>query len=108
MATRFELVLPPVDLPPRGGSHEIHSSESHVRAIGEEALAEIARLESHLSCYQPASDVSWINAHAGRRAVKVAPELFALLRRCVELSEATAGAFDITVGPLMRAWHFDR
>jgi len=97
MATRFELVLPCVDLPSNRGSHE----------IAQEALAEIARLESHLSCHQPASDVSWINAYAGRRAVKVAPALFSLLQRCVALSEATDGAFDITVGPLMRAWEVD-
>ena len=32
------------------------------------------------------------------------PTLFALLQRCLALSAATAGAFDITVGPLMRAW----
>jgi len=89
MATRFELVL---DGP---------------RGAGEEALAEIVRLESRLSLYQPSSDVSWINAHAGHRPVKVESALFALLRRAIALSEATDGAFDITVGPLMRAWSFE-
>ena len=102
MATRFELVLPLADASPKGGRHEIGSHET-----AQEALAEIARLESHLSCFRPASDVSWINAHAGHRAVKVAPALFSLLERCVAVSEATEGAFDITVGPLMRAWRTD-
>lgn len=86
MATRFEVVL----FGPRGA--------------GEEALAEIARLDSRLSRFRPGSDVSWINAHAAHRAVKVEPALFALLRRATRLSDATAGAFDITVGPLMRAY----
>ena len=95
MATRFEIVL-------AGGEHD----DQRLRAIGEEALAEIARLETRLSAFQPASDISWINAHAERRAVKVEPRLFALLARCVELSQATDGAFDITVGPLMQAWKF--
>ncbi len=113
MATRFELVLPPDRLRQAyGGPPKLHaeaeggSYESRSRPIGEEALAEIVRLESRLSLYRPASDISWINAHAGHRAVKVEPTLFALLQRSVALSAATDGAFDITVGPLMRAWKF--
>lgn len=94
MATRFELVMP---IGSEGG-------EDRSRAIGEEALAEIVRLETRLSAFQAVSDISWINTHAGSRAVKVEPRLFALLQRCLALSAATSGAFDITVGPLMRAW----
>lgn len=96
MGTRFEIVLP--DARNQGG-YDIH-------AIAEEALAEIVRLDSRLSAYQPTSDISWINAHAAQRDVKVEPQLFALLQRCVELSHATDGGFDITMGPLMRAWKF--
>jgi len=88
MATRFELVY------------------WGPRAAGEEALAEIVRLDTRLSAYQGVSDISWINAHAGLHAVKVEPRTFALLQRCVELSGKTAGAFDITVGPLLHAWKF--
>ena len=88
MATRFELVY------------------WGPRAAGEEALAEIGRIEARLSAYHASSDVSWINAHAGMRAVKVEPRTFTLLQRCVELSEQTDGAFDLTVGPLLQAWKF--
>jgi len=116
MATRFELILvgaesPPISREERGqaecADQSVPGSQSaRLRAAGEEALAEIARVESRLSLYRPASDISWINAHAGHRAVKVEPTLFALLQRLVALSAATDGAFDITVGPLMRAWKF--
>jgi thiamine biosynthesis lipoprotein len=74
------------------------------RAAGEEALAEVVRLDTRLSAYHAASDVSWINGHAGLRAVKVEPRTFSLIERCCELSEETDGAFDITVGPLLQAW----
>ena len=94
MATRFELVLP---LAAAGDA-------TRLWAAGEEALAEIVRLEARLSAFRPASDISWINAYASERAVTVEPTIFALLQRCLALSAATAGAFDITVGPLMRAW----
>jgi thiamine biosynthesis lipoprotein len=76
------------------------------RAAGEEALAEIVRLEGKLSAFQSSSDIAWINAHAGLRAVKVEPRTLTLLQRCLELSEATDGAFDITVGPLLQTWKF--
>jgi thiamine biosynthesis lipoprotein len=93
MATRFELVL--------SGDDPVR-----LRAAGEEALGEIARLDRQLSFYRPDSDVSWINARAGGGPVRVEAELFALLDRCRALSAATDGAFDITVAPLMRAWGF--
>jgi thiamine biosynthesis lipoprotein len=97
MATRFELVFPSVSDAP---------AADRLHAVGEESLAEVARQEARLSAYRADSDIAWINAHASDRAVKVEPGLFALLTRCLALSEATAGAFDITVGPLMRVWQF--
>jgi thiamine biosynthesis lipoprotein len=93
MATRFELVL-------HGGDAE------RLRAAGEEALGEIARLDRQLSFYRPSSDITWINASAADGPVRVEPGLFALLERCTALSAATDGAFDVTVAPLMRAWGF--
>jgi thiamine biosynthesis lipoprotein len=92
MATRFELIVEGED-------------PGRLYAAGEEALAVITRLEARLSAFQPHSDISWINGRAGERPVKVEPRLFALLQRCVALSAATDGAFDITVGPLMQAWN---
>jgi thiamine biosynthesis lipoprotein len=91
MGTRFELVMYGAD-------------RVQLRAAGEEALAEIARLHRQLSRYDRASDISWINAHAASAPVVVEPQLFDLLDRCRRLSVATAGAFDITVGALMQAW----
>ncbi len=93
MATRFELVL-------RG------DDAVRLRAAGEEALAEIRRLEGQLSFYRPESEISRINARAGRAPVRVEPRLFRLLERAARLHALTDGAFDPTVGPLMRAWGF--
>ena len=93
MATRFELLLYGAD-------------EVRLRAAGEEALSEIERLEAQLSCYLTDSEISWINHRADLEAVRVEPRLFHLLKHCAAFSRATDGAFDITIGPLMRAWHF--
>ncbi|MCI0739900.1 MAG: FAD:protein FMN transferase, partial [Gemmataceae bacterium] len=56
--------------------------------------------------YRPDSEVAHLNARAGREWVQVEPALFRLLERAKELSAATRGAFDITIGPLMRCWGF--
>ncbi len=71
-----------------------------------EALAEVQRLDSELSNYQPDSAWSQVNRWAGERPVEVSPELFDLLAACLRYSHASEGAFDITVGPLMKVWGF--
>lgn len=93
MACRFELVLQGAD-------------EPWLRAVGEEALREIERLEAQLSIFRPDSDVSRINARAAREPVRVEPRLFQLLQLAMQVHRDTAWAFDLTVGPLMRAWGF--
>ena len=89
MATRFELLF---DGP---------------RAAGEEALDEIVRVEKRLNRHDPSSDVAWINGHAASHPIQVEPALFRLLQRAMTFSELTDGAFDVTVGPLMRVWKFE-
>lgn len=70
------------------------------------ALAEAQRLDRMLSNYKPASEWSGVNRDAGIRPVKVSAELFKLLSDCITYSEQSDGAFDITVGPLIKVWGF--
>ena len=70
------------------------------------AFVEARRLDQMLSNYKPESELSEVNHNAGERAVAVTPELFGLLAACVEYSRLSEGAFDITVGPLMKVWGF--
>ena len=93
MATRFEMVL--------HGERPVA-----LRAAAEEALDEIDRLEAQLSLYRPSSELSHLNAHAAHEAVVVEPGLFRLLLRARQAWEASGGAFDITVAPLLRCWGF--
>ena len=93
MATRFELLL--------------HGDDPvALRAAGEAALREIDRLEDQLSLYRPGSEIAQLNARAAREAVRVTPEVFALLQHARQLHAETGGAFDITIAPLVRCWGF--
>lgn len=93
MATRFEIVL-------HGPRPEA------LRAAAEEALAEVSRVEAWLSPYLPHSTLSRVHGDAHLRPVVVEPPVFGFLRLASDLVHATGGAFDPTVGPLLRAWGF--
>lgn len=72
------------------------------------AFDEIERIEEALSNYRPTSELSRINRLAGTQPVTTDPEVFHLLQTSFDYSRRSDGAFDITVGPLMRAWGFFR
>lgn len=77
-------------------------------AILEAALDEVDRIDRLMSHYKADSPLSRINREAGSRPVAVDPELFDFLAECLRFSRQSDGAFDITVGPLMKAWGFFR
>jgi thiamine biosynthesis lipoprotein len=72
------------------------------------AFDEIERVEEALSDYRPTSELSRINRLAANETVTTDPEVFKFLQTSMEFSRRSGGAFDITVGPLMRAWGFFR
>jgi thiamine biosynthesis lipoprotein len=77
-----------------------------MEAAADAAFDEVRRLDDLLSNYRPESEWSQVNQHAAERPVKISPELFQLLSACSEYSRESEGAFDISVGPLMKVWGF--
>ena len=59
-------------------------------------MAEMHRIDRLMSPYKDDSELSRINRDAGRRAVPVGAELFALIERSLQFSQMSDGAFDIT------------
>lgn len=93
MGTRFEFVL-------------VGEDEVHLRAAGEQAIAEIEDLHARLSCFSRASVVSHLNQHGFPGPVALDRETFDLLALARDIWRDSDGAFDITVAPLMRALGF--
>src|SRR3954470_1793728 len=73
-----------------------------------EALDLVESIESQLTVYRDDSEVVQINRRAADAAVAVEPRLFHLLEQAQRLHGETAGALDITSGPLSEAWGFSR
>jgi thiamine biosynthesis lipoprotein len=77
-----------------------------MEAATDAAFDEVSRLDAMLSNYRPETEWSEVNRHAAEKPVQVSPELFQLLSECLAYSRESEGAFDITVGPLMKLWGF--
>lgn len=82
------------------------SSEQEGLDAAQAAFAELRRVESQLTRFDAASDLSALNARAGRGTVVVAPGLRDVLRLADATRRLSHGAFDIAVEPVMRAWGF--
>jgi FAD:protein FMN transferase len=76
--------------------------------ILEAALDEVDRIDRLMSHYKPESPLSRLNREAAAGPVAVEPELFDFIAESLRYSRESDGAFDITVGPLMKTWGFFR
>ena len=66
----------------------------------------LADANNHLSTYDRTSEISRFNDSTSTDWIPVSPQLFEVVAIAREMSRATGGAFDITVGPLVRRWGF--
>ena len=94
MGSRFEITV-------------VANSETEANHFMDVAIEEITRIEKLISSWDPNSETSAVNAAAGKKPVKVSPELFKLIQRAISISKLTDGAFDITYASMDRIWKFD-
>jgi thiamine biosynthesis lipoprotein len=77
---------------------------SALRAVAGDALDEVDRVDRLMSHYRPESPLSRLNREAASGPVRVEPELYDFVAKCLRYGRVSEGAFDVTVGPLMKAW----
>ncbi len=70
------------------------------------AQARFETVNQALSTYRADSALSRFNADDRGEWVEVDPELAAVLAYALSLAEASGGAYDVTVGPLVNLWGF--
>src|SRR5215211_946793 len=76
--------------------------------IVEDAFDEVDRIDRLMSHYKAESPLSRLNREAADHPVAIDPELFDFIADSMRYNRESGGAFDITVGPLMKAWGFFR
>lgn len=70
--------------------------------------AELLEIDRQMSNYRDDSVLSAFNAHASAEPFPAPPALLEVVEISRRVSEASGGAFDITVAPLVDAWGFGR
>ena len=74
------------------------------RAASGAAFRSIAEMDDIMSDYKPASELMQFCARAGGPPVAVSEDLFRVLAAAQDLAGRSDGAFDVTVGPVVRLW----
>jgi thiamine biosynthesis lipoprotein len=95
MGTTFRIVLYAPD-------------EKVAKTAADAAFKRIAELDGIMSDYKSTSELMQLCKKAGGEPVPVSDDLFRVLTRALEISRLTDGAFDITVGPVVRLWRIAR
>lgn len=91
MGTRFQIILYAPD-------------EASAQRAAKAAFERIAALDGIMSDYRPTSELMQLCAKAGGEPVRVSDDLFHVLSRSQDLARRSDGAFDVTVGPIVRLW----
>jgi len=78
-------------------SVELHTNtQQQADKCSQLVFDEMNRIDALMSPYKADSELAKINREASEKAVKISQELFNLLKRSLEFSEMSGGAFDIT------------
>jgi thiamine biosynthesis lipoprotein len=94
MGSRFEITV-------------VANNELEADKYIEKSIEEITRIELLISEWDSKSQTSEINRKAGIKPVKVDKELFDLIKRSIQISKLTQGAFDISFASMDKIWKFD-
>lgn len=79
---------------------EITAIPANEKAI-KEAFNEMRRIDALMNIYREESEVSLLNREGEARVSK---ETLEVIKKSIEFSRLTGGAFDITCGPLVNLW----
>jgi FAD:protein FMN transferase len=95
MGTQFRIVL-------------YAPNEAIAREAAQAAFARVAELDGIMSDYRATSELMQLCQKAGGGPVPVSGDLFDILARSQQIAQLSGGAFDVTVGPVVRLWRRSR
>ena len=76
----------------------------NAKKAADEVTAKMADIEAKMTINAPGGDANKLNEMAGVDKVKLDPETIYVLETAKRFSKLSAGSFDVTVGPLVKAW----
>ncbi len=93
-----------------GTSYSIRISgkvkHSALKQLTQQIDAELLEVSRQMSTWDPASEISTFNHSTSTDSITVSEDFAKVVARALEFSEATTGAFDPTLQPLLNLWGF--
>lgn len=71
-------------------------------------FARLRELNDIFNNYSDSSEISRVNREAAAAPVKVSQDFYVVLKTALDFARLTGGAFDPTVGPLIKLWGFGK
>lgn len=81
-------------------------SQEKCNAVIKKCIDELQALNDCINAYDPQSELCHMNANAGKAAFQCSDRLWEIISGSRDAWEKTEGAFDPSVGPLMKLWGF--
>jgi FAD:protein FMN transferase len=81
-----------------------HPSSQNAEQAVESAMQEIFRLDQVMSNFREDSGLSKLNREGSRGFMAVDPSLYEVIQESLIVSRRSAGTFDVTIAPLLKAW----
>ena len=82
----------------------INAYDDASESLYDELFKRLNEIDSRFSTTNRDSDISLVNAQAGISAVAVHSDVYFVVQTALNFAEKTNGAFDPTVGPLVKLW----
>lgn len=70
----------------------------------DKCINRIRDIEEKMSVNKPKSEVNTINNSSGRKSERVSDDTYYVIKKALEYSYMSKGAFDITIEPLVKIW----
>ncbi len=80
------------------------SNQAAAQSAADAAFARVAVLNEMMTDYDPESELMRLCRQPAGQPVVVSADLFAVLREAIRIAKLTDGAFDPTIGPVVRQW----
>ncbi|MFD1486196.1 FAD:protein FMN transferase [Lacticaseibacillus baoqingensis] len=75
------------------------------KAALDRSFDRVKQLANEVTVNEKGSEVDAVNAQAGKKAVKVTPAVYRLIKYAKAYSDRSQGAFDLAIGPITSLWH---
>ena len=83
-----------------------HEQAAVASECGSQVFTEMRRIEALMSTYKSTSEITFINENAITTAVEISAEMMHLIKKSIDVSEISRGAFDITYASVGYAYNY--